>query len=124
MLYIQKTINTPKIKFEDGVLSISGRCIPENAIIFYQPLFKYLVEYSLKPYPLTEINISLEYSNSSTNRSLMTIFTLIEKIFENGNNVRVNWYYESGDEFMMDLGNDFKSILRMPFVVEERDLAL
>ena len=124
MFYIQKTINTPKIKFEDGVLIISGRCIPENALILYEPLFKYIAEYTIKPYPLTEVNILLEYSNSSTNRALMTIFTLLEKIFENGNNIRVYWYYEPGDEFMMDLGNDFKSILRMPIVVEERELPL
>lgn len=122
MFYIQKTINTPKIKFEDGVLLISGRSIPENAFLFFEPLFKYIGEYSLKPDTLTEVNIMLEYSNSSTNRSLMTIFTLLEKLFENGNNIRVNWYYESGDEFMMDLGNDFKAVLRMPFIVEENDI--
>jgi len=124
MLYIQRTINTPTIKFEDGVLMISGRCIPENAILFFEPLFAYIAEYSKKPFPLTEVIILLEYSNSSTNRSLMTIFVLLEKIYENGNSVRVNWYYESGDELMLDLGNDFKTLLRIPFVVEEKDILL
>ena len=121
MFYIKKTVNTPNIKFEDGVLVISGRCIPENAIIFFESLFSYIVEYSKSPFPLTEVILLLEYSNSSTNRSLMTIFTLMEKIYENGNNVRINWYYEPGDEFMLDLGNDFKSIIRIPFIVEEKE---
>jgi hypothetical protein len=121
MLYIQKTLNTPHIKFEDGVLIISGRSIPENAVMFFEPLFKYIVEYSKKPFTLTEVNILLEYANSSTNRSLMTVFTLFEKIFENGNNTRINWFYELGDDLMLDLGNDFKAILRMPFIIEERD---
>ncbi len=124
MLYIEKTINTPKVKFDNGVLVISGRCIPENAILFFEPLFKYIVEYSLNPLPLTTVNIFMEYSNSSTNRSLMTIFTLFEKFFESGNKIDINWYFEAGDEFMMDLGNDFKSILKMPFIVEERNLPL
>ena len=122
MFYIQKTLNTPHIKFEDGVLVISGRSIPENAIMFFEPLFKYIVDYSKKPFVLTEVNVLLEYANSSTNRSLMTIFTLLERIFENGNNIRVNWYYETGDDLMLDLGNDFKAILRMPFVIEEKEI--
>lgn len=119
--YIGKTLNTPLIKFEDGVLVISGRCIPENSIAFFEPLFKFIAEYSKKPYPLTEVNIMLEYANSSTNRSLMTAFTLFEKIFENGNNVTINWYYEEGDELMLDLGNDFKSLLRIPLSIIEKE---
>jgi hypothetical protein len=118
---IQKTANTPSIKFEDGVLVISGRCIPENSIAFFEPLFKFIAEYSHKPFPLTEINIMLEYANSSTNRSLMTIFTLFEKVYENGNNVNINWYYETGDDLMFDLGSDFKSLFRMPFAIHERE---
>jgi hypothetical protein len=120
-LLIQRTINTPLVKFEDGVLVISGRSIPENAISFFEPLFKFIADYTKKPYPLTEVNILLEYANSSTNRSLMTVFTLLEKIYENGNNINVHWYFENGDELMWELGNDFKAILHMPFSVLEKD---
>jgi hypothetical protein len=120
-LFIERTLNTPLIKFEDGVLVISGRCIPENALTFFEPLFKFIADYAYKPYPLTEVNIMLEYANSSTNRSLMTAFTLFEKIFENGNNIAINWYYESGDDLMLDLGNDFKSLLRIPFSILEKE---
>jgi hypothetical protein len=120
-LFVQKTVNTPFIKFEDGVLVISGRSIPENAISFFEPLFKYIADYTKKPYPLTEVNILLEYANSSTNRSLMTIFTLFEKVYENGNNININWYYEIGDDLMLELGNDFKSVLRLPFILHEKE---
>jgi len=85
------------------------------------PVIQLTARTSKSPFPLTEVILLLEYSNSSTNRSLMTIFTLMEKIYENGNNVRINWYYEPGDEFMLDLGNDFKSIIRIPFIVEEKE---
>jgi hypothetical protein len=119
--FIQKTANTPAIKFEDGVLNVSGRCIPENSILFFEPLFKFIAHYSKKPFPLTEINIMLEYANSSTNRSLMTVFTLFEKVYENGNNVNINWYYETGDDLMADLGSDFKSLFRMPFTLHEKE---
>jgi hypothetical protein len=118
---IQKSQNTPFLKFEDGVLVIAGRSIPENSVTFFEPLFKAIVEYSKKPFPVTEVNILLEYANSSTNRSLMTIFTLFEKLYENGNNVYINWFFESGDDLMYDLGHDFKAIMRLPFMVLERN---
>jgi hypothetical protein len=118
---IQKSQNTPYLKFEDGVLVIAGRSIPENSVTFFEPLFKAIVEYSKKPFPVTEVNILLEYANSSSNRSLMTIFTLFEKLYENGNNVYVNWFFESGDDLMYDLGHDFKAIMRLPFMVLERN---
>lgn len=120
-LYIEKTINTPYIKFEEGVLNISGRSIPENAVMFFEPLFKYVAEYTKKPFPVTEVNVFLEYANSSTNRSLMTVFTLMERIYENGNAVFVNWYFEPEDELMFELGNDFKNILRIPFNIAEKE---
>jgi hypothetical protein len=120
-LFIQKTLNTPLIKFEDGVLVISGRSIPENAISFFEPLFKFIADYTKKPYPLTEVNVLLEYANSSTNRSLMTVFTLLEKVYENGNNISINWYFENGDELMSELGYDFKAILRLPFAIHEKE---
>jgi hypothetical protein len=120
-ILIQKASNTPLVKFEDGVLIISGRSIPENAISFFEPLFKFIAEYSKKPDTLTEVNILLEYANSSTNRSLMAIFTLFEHIYENGHNVSINWFFESGDELMHDLGNDFKTVLRIPFDLHEKE---
>lgn len=118
---IPKTTNTPLITFDEGVLVISGRSIPENALTFFEPLFKYIVQYTKNPHPVTEVNLMLEYANSSTNRSLMTIFTLIEKIYENGHNININWYYETGDDLMYELGNDFKTILRIPFTLRERN---
>jgi hypothetical protein len=120
-LLMRRTLNTPLIKFEDGVLVISGRSIPENALSFFEPLFKFIANYTLKPYPVTEVNVMLEYANSSTNRSLMTVFTLLEKIYENGNNIHINWYFEAGDDLMFELGNDFKALLRIPFVVQEKE---
>jgi hypothetical protein len=120
-LFIQKTLNTPMVKFEDGVLVISGRSIPENALSFFEPLFRFIATYTKRPFLLTEVNIMLEYANSSTNRSLMTVFTLLEKIYENGNNIHVNWYYEIGDDLMLELGNDFKALLRIPFQVQGKE---
>jgi hypothetical protein len=120
-LFIQKTTNTPLISFDNGILVISGRSIPENAITFFEPLFKSIADYTKTPCNSTEVSVLLEYCNSSTNRSLMTVFTLLEKLYENGNELIVKWYYENGDDLMFELGNDYKALLSIPFAIEEKE---
>jgi len=117
--FIEKTSHSPMIKFENGVMVISGRSIPEDSSELYAPFFEFITEYSKNPLPSTEANIYLEYSNSSTNRSLLIIFEALQEIYLNGNNVIVNWYYATDDQEMYDLGSDFKSLLSVPFSVKE-----
>lgn len=118
-LYIQATAHTPLIKFENGILSISGRSIPEDSISFFEPLFKSIAEYSKDPLPHTEVNLMLEYSNSSTNRALMSIFELLKEVYRKGFSVTVNWYYLFDDKEMFDLGSDFKDIINLPVALIE-----
>ncbi len=118
-LYIEATPHTPFIKFEDGVLVISGRSIPEDSASFFEPLFKSIIEYSKNPLPHTEVNLMLEYSNSSTNRALMSVFELLKEVYKKGFSITVNWYYIIDDKEMFDLGSDFKDIINLPFALIE-----
>jgi hypothetical protein len=118
--FVENTAHSPLIKFDAGKLVISGRSIPEDSTALYEPLFKNLFEYSKNPAVHTEVNIMLEYANSSTNRSLMTLFEyLYELLFKNDKSVTVNWYYTEGDNEMQELGSDFKDIVQIPFVIIE-----
>jgi hypothetical protein len=117
--FLEKTSHTPFIKFDNGVLVISGRSIPEDSTMVYEPLFEFIENYIKDPLPLTEIDISLEYANSSSNRSLMTVFELFERIFLNGHDVKVTWYFAHSDQEIYELGSDFKSLLKVPFEIKE-----
>lgn len=119
--FIKKTSHTPSINFENGILEISGRSIPEDSTQLYEPIIQAIDDYSKKPLPLTKVNVSLDYSNSSSNRSLMTIFESMERLYTKGNNVIIYWYYVKGDLEMLNLGEDFKSLLKLPFMIEEVD---
>jgi hypothetical protein len=119
-LVIEKTLSTPLVVFDRGVLNISGRSIPENSISFFEPLFRCIAQYSKNPEDQTIVNILLEYANSSTNRSLMTVFTLLEKIQESGKDICINWYCEKDDDTMLELGADFKALLRIPFNISQK----
>jgi hypothetical protein len=118
--FADKTPHLPLIRFDKGNMLIAGRSIPEDSAAVYEPLYKALMEYALHPALHTEVNIMLEYANSSTNRSLMTLFEyLYDLLFKNEKSVTVNWFYVEADTEMFELGSDFKDIVQIPFVIIE-----
>jgi hypothetical protein len=120
-LNIEGTPKTPKISFDpaEGTIHIQGRSIPENSIEFYKPLVDWLDEYAKSPAPHTEVNIQLEYFNTSSSKCILDVFKKLEAIYKNKNDVVINWYYEEDDEDMLEAGEDYESIIRVPFKMIE-----
>jgi hypothetical protein len=108
----------PSISFRKGKIDIVGRSIQPNAGEWFYPLFQALSQYSSNPHELTEVNIQLDYLNSDSNRSLMNILVLIEKIQSRGKKVIVRWYYKKNDHVMLEQGNIFQSLFEVPFSFE------
>jgi hypothetical protein len=120
-LSIEGSSKTPSIMFDadKGMLEIKGRSIPENSIEFYKPLVDWLDEYAQSPAASTSVKIQLEYFNTSSSKCILDVFKKLEGICKNGNDVVVNWYYEEDDEDMLEAGEDYESILKMPFKMIE-----
>ncbi len=120
-LIIKATSKTPFIKFdpETGILEIKGRSIPENAIEFYKPLVEWLNEYAENPKEKTEVHIQLDYFNTSSSKCILDIFKKLESIHKKGHPVVIKWYYEEDDEDMLEAGEDYQSILKIPFEMIE-----
>jgi hypothetical protein len=116
-LIIENSIKTPSITFDNGgALEIKGKSIPENSVEFYKPVFDWLENYIHTPSPQTELKISLEYFNTSTSKCLLDIFRKLETLNLSGkSNVKVSWYYEADDEDMMEAGEDYKALVKVPF---------
>ena len=117
------TPKTPRLYFEanSGDFEISGRSIPENSTEFYRPLLEWLDEYAKNPQSKTRLNVNLEYFNTSSSKCLVEILRKLEKVNEQ-NDVKVYWHYEEEDEDMMESGEDFRKILKLPIelvIVEE-----
>ena len=120
---MEGTIKTPMIHFEydTGNLTISGRSIPENSIDFYKGAMDWLDEYVKSPKPDTEFTVRLEYFNTSSSKCLVEIFRKLEGIYSDGNIVNVMWFYEEEDEDMMESGQDFGQIVKIPVkLIEEK----
>lgn len=120
-LSIGGTAKTPTVRFdaETGVIEIKGRSIPENSIEFYKPLVDWLDRYSKSPKSVTKVNIQLEYFNTSSSKCILDVFKKLETIHKANNEVIINWYYEEDDEDMLEAGEDYESIIRVPFKMIE-----
>lgn len=118
---IEGTPKTPSVNFDysSGKVEIKGRSIPENSIEFYKPLVDWLEKYSSAPKSLTEVNVQLEYFNTSSSKCILDVFKKLETIHKSGNEVLINWYYEEDDEDMLEAGEDYQSIIRIPFKMIE-----
>lgn len=118
-LYIKGTSKTPEVDFTNGVIQLSGRSIPEDAVSFYQPLLRWVSAYVENPEKFTKVNFKIEYINSGSNRFIYAIFKLLDDCFIRGNEVTVTWYYEEDDDTIKGLGKDFQSLLKVPIKLVE-----
>ena len=114
---IEGTAKTPAIKYdpENGIVEIKGRSIPENSIEFYKPLVDWLEEYAKQPLKKTQVNMQLEYFNTSSSKCILDVFKKLEAIHKAKNDVVINWYYEEDDEDMLEAGEDYQAIINVPF---------
>lgn len=113
---IERTQMTPEIIIdpESGKIQIFGRSIPDNPIGFYQPVFDSLDQYTLNPKEKTEVNINLEYFNTSSLECLYMIFSKLEIINKIGKKINIHWYYMEGDLDMLEAGEEFQTIIKIP----------
>ncbi len=118
---IEGTPKTPSVKFdaEKGVIEIKGRSIPENSIEFYKPLVDWLEKYANEPLDSTRVIVQLEYFNTSSSKCILDVFKKLESIHKSNKEVLINWYYEEDDEDMLEAGEDYESIIRVPFKMIE-----
>jgi hypothetical protein len=120
---IEGTAKTPFVKFEEnGQLELKGRSIPENSIEFYEPMVSWLEEYATNPQEKTVLHVQLEYFNTSSSKCILDVFKKLEAIKKAGHDVVIKWYYEEDDEDMLEAGEDYQTIISVPFEMIEAEL--
>ena len=115
-LLIESTKKTPEVFFStDGRIKISGRSIPEDATKFYDDLYEWIYYYCLEPSDTTTVDIELEYFNSGSSKALLHILRALVDVSKHGHKLTINWYYEEGDDDIMERGEYYESILETKF---------
>jgi hypothetical protein len=64
--------------------------------------------------------VGLEYFNTSSSKCLLDIFRKLESLSKSGKSeIKVIWLYEEEDEDMMEAGDDYKTIVKLPFEIKK-----
>ncbi len=118
-IVLKATDKTPAVNFNEGVIELKGRSILEDSAPFYRPLVEWLEHYVKSPPPYTQVNFKIEYSNSNSNKFIFKMINLLEKCYLDGHDIKINWYYETDDDSVRDLGMDFMTLTKVPFNLVE-----
>ncbi len=117
VINIQGTDDTPNVLLDkdNNTFEISGRSLPEDVNMFYEPIMNWIDEYSEGPNEKTEFNFKLEYFNTASSKIILDILLKFEEIVENGHDVTIKWHYHEDEEDMLEAGEEYADIVEIHF---------
>lgn len=118
-LFIPMTRISPLIDINttDGIVEITGRSVPEDAIGFYKPILEMFNSASWRCNKITFI-IQLEYIGTQSTRMLFRLLQMADVLHNRKSiNASVLWYCEEEDEGLIQDAEDFKDLLNAPFEI-------
>ena len=121
-LYIEQTVESPAVIIDEevGLVEIKGNSTMENPVSFYQNLFNHLAKFLEDKDKDLNINFRLEYFNTSSSKWIFQMLKILEGSYKTGKKININWICEEDDEGMLEAGEDYHSLLKMPFhIIEE-----
>jgi hypothetical protein len=118
-LQVTATIRTPGVDFnpETALLSITGNSIPENSDGFFQPLHDWIEGFKNEYKGKVTFRVFMTYFNTATIRHIISLMKRL--IYHYGEDLRIEWLYEKGDEEIRDRGQDLSEVIKFPFQFEE-----
>jgi len=115
-LKILPTKETPEIILNpDGTIKIKGRSMIGCASEYFKQIEDWVDNYVYDPADLTCVDICLEYFNVSNIQIYISLLRKIESINLKNKKYVINWYYEEGDEDILETGEYVSLLLNMPF---------
>lgn len=119
-LEINRTQSSPLVAADvvAGNLRMVGDSYPENSFEFFSPILAWVDRYlqGAQNSPLT-LDLHLLYLNTSSVKAMMDIFDLLEDAHSDKKPVAVKWYYDSENERIAELAEEFKEDCTFPFEI-------
>jgi hypothetical protein len=115
-LRISPTKKTPEILLNpEGLIRIKGRSIHEDVADFFKPVEDWVTQYIVTPAEVTVVDMSLDYFNSASAKVFIHLMQKVTYVTLKHKKFIFNWYYEDGDEDILERGQYFSSVLDVPF---------
>jgi hypothetical protein len=114
---LESTVQTPSLHFSEvsGIMSISGRAIPNDPEEFWSGALDWFDSYLSRPNQVTEFRIDLEYFNISSSKRILYLLYKLNELVDKGLQAKVNWFYKETDEDMYEVGQDYEYMIKVPF---------
>ena len=119
VLNIAPSQSTPGIvgAWDQGLLSMQGDSYPENSFEFFLQVINWIDRYLKESQAPLRLELRLVYMNTSSVKAMMDIFEMLEDAHQKGRDVRVDWYYDSRNERVVDLADEFREDCSFPFQI-------
>jgi len=116
LIRISPSKNTPEIILDPkGIIRIRGRSIHENVTEYFAPVEEWITGYIESPAEVTCVDMNLEYFNSASAKVFIHLLQKITYVTLKHKKFIFNWYFEDGDEDILERGEYFASVLDVPF---------
>ena len=111
---VQGTKSSPSLDFdpESGTFEIRGESYPENCQRFYGPMLQWLQDYLRQATRRVVLNMEILYFNSSTSKTFMDLFDLLDQEASLGRDVEVNWRFQAENDMAQECGEEFLEDVR------------
>ncbi|MDN3556391.1 biofilm regulation phosphoprotein SiaC [Halomonas maura] len=118
-LNIPGSPSTPAIQtdWQTGRLSMQGDSYPENAYELFRQVTDWTEAYLAHASAPLTLDLELVYLNTSSVKGMMDIFDLLEDAHQQGREVGVIWRYDSRNERIAELAEEFKEDCSYPFAI-------
>ena len=117
VIKIVGTDDTPSVTLDvaNEIFEISGRSLPEDVAVFYEPILDWIDRYSEEATGKTIFNFKLVYFNTASSKMILDILLKLEEMHEAGKDVLVRWHYPEDDEDMEEACEEYSDIVDVPF---------
>lgn len=117
VIKIVGTDDTPSVTLDvaNDIFEISGRSLPEDVAVFYEPILDWIDRYSEEATGKTIFNFKLVYFNTASSKMILDILLKLEEMHEAGKDVLIRWHYPEDDEDMEEAGEEYSDIVDVPF---------
>jgi len=114
---IQQTEDSPKILLneDNSLFLIEGPSFPEDAFLVYTPILNWIKKITSKFDNELKCTFKFKVISSASHKMLYETLTFLKKMYCDGANISIHWYYEELDEDMFEIGEDFSETLNIPF---------
>jgi len=114
-VHILPTKNTPEVLLNpNGILQISGRAIDESRAKYSEQIIEWIDSYLIKPAPVTQVSIALEYMNSYNSIIVTSILKKLSEVNKQSKRLVIKWYIEIDDDDLMERSESISSALNIP----------